>query len=91
MTVNVLPRGENDSIRIYTHDSVIDPAATVSRELSEQPVRPYMIHVQLPGTTTYLDPTANYLHQFNDPGQIDENHWILRAQRLAQALHAPGA
>ena len=80
--------GLNESIRIYTHDRVIDPAVTIDRDLSEQPVRPYMVRVQLPGTTTYIDPAANYLHQFNDPGQIDENHWIMRAQRIANSQNA---
>jgi hypothetical protein len=80
-------------VRIYRIDEGVDrraaivvrpithPAATVSRELSEQPVRPHMIEVRVGQTTTFLDPTANY--RGSRPGSLDEGHWILRSQKKA--------
>jgi hypothetical protein len=60
------------------------PAALVDRALAEQPVHPYLIEVRLVNTTVYLDPQADYQHK--RVGSLDENHFILRAQRLYQSL-----
>ena len=68
---------------------VADPNASVSRELSEQPVHPHLIEVQVVNTTIWLDPEKDYIRQ--GFYKIDENHHIPAAQRLARSLRAPGA
>ncbi len=67
---------------------VAEPAAVVSRELSQQPVHPHLIELKVAQTTTYIDPAKDY--QFQNGNPIDQNHSILRAQRLHAALNAPG-
>jgi len=74
---------------------IVEPAAVVSRALSEQPVHPHLIEVLLLGegqretSTIYLDPLADYEHQGSLV--LDENHFINRAQRLGRSLRASGA
>lgn len=68
--------------------TIVAPAATVDRELAEQPVHPYLIEVQQPGgARVTLDPAKNYngtpIHK------LDENHWILKAQRLHASSSTP--
>jgi len=86
-SVSVSPQ-ETSAIRIY-RNNVVEPAATVSRELSDQPVRPWLAKVKVVTQIVYIDPQADYLHQDDCVGRLDENHWILRSQRLANALNAP--
>lgn len=69
--------------------AVVAPAATVDRALAEQPVHPYLIEVQQPGgARVTLDPAKDYngtpIHR------LDENHWILKAQRLHSSASTPG-
>ena len=64
---------------------VVEPAATVSRELAEQPVHPYLIEVQMGTTRIMLDPEKNY-HNKPGPGYLDQNHSILKAQSRAIGL-----
>lgn len=74
---------------------VVEPDATVSQALHEQPVHPHLIEVfilgegQLATSTIYLHPDVNYERQ----GRLvlDENHSINRAQRLGRSLRAGGA
>ncbi len=68
---------------------VVDRAALVSRDLSEQPVHPHLIEVQVVNTTIWLDPDKDYIRQgfYN----IDENQHVPAAQRLALSLRAPRA
>jgi hypothetical protein len=80
---------QGSGVQIITRD-VVEPAATVSRELSEQPVRPYLTEVKVVTQIIQLDPAADYERQDNAEGRLDENHWILRAQRLARSLSNPG-
>jgi hypothetical protein len=65
---------------------VVEPAAVVGRDLAEQPVRTDLVELQVVNTTIYLDPDADYEHQGVNP--IDEDHRILKAQRLARSLLA---
>lgn len=79
--------GMPQSVRVVTR-VVVAPEATVSRELAEQPVRPYLIEMRVNGTTVYLDPNEDYEHQ--GPGVLDEAHSIPRGQQLGRALRAQG-
>lgn len=68
--------------------TVVAPAATVSRELAEQPVHPYLLEVQQPGgARVTLDPAKDY--NGSPIHKLDENHWILKAQRLHTSLSTP--
>lgn len=63
-----------------------DTDGIVSRELSEQPVHPFLFRVVLPGgNTIHLDPQDDYLRQ--GPFRIGQDHHLLKAQRLYRALH----
>lgn len=71
---------------LVTH-TVVAPAATVDRGLAQQPVHPYLMEVQQPGgAAVRVDPARNYngtpIHK------LDENHWILKAQRLHNSTTA---
>ncbi len=68
---------------------VVDSASVVSRELSDQPVHPHLIEVQVVNVTVWLDPEKDYIRQ--GFYKIDENHHIPAAQRLAWSLRAPRA
>ncbi|MEX0653104.1 MAG: hypothetical protein WD534_14335 [Phycisphaeraceae bacterium] len=57
------------------HRPVVEPAAVVSRSLSEQPVLPHLVEVELGGTTMLIDPQVQY-------PRLDENHTIRWAQRV---------
>lgn len=66
---------------------VAEPAATVSRELRQQPTFPDLVEVQRGGVQTLIDPQKDY--QFSSPpGVLHNNHPILQAQRLT---HRPMA
>jgi len=80
----VEPR-QHQSVQIVTR-RVVEPAATVSRALSEQPVRPHMVELRIADRTTFFDPQAEHLQPRRF--RIDENHTIIRAQRLANSLNA---
>lgn len=69
----------------------LHPEAAVSRELAAQPVHPYMVKVVLNDvspftngavTHTWIDP----LQRLDGPGGLDENHSLVRAQRLYLGL-----
>ena len=80
---------------------VVAPEAVVSRQLAEQPVHPHLIEVYVKGrtpsfgsrgaATIWLDPDVNYYREPGSPVHLDQNHLILRAQRLARSLRARGA
>ena len=86
-SVSINPH-ESNAIRVF-RGNVADPSATVSRELSEQPVRPWLAQVKVVTQIVHIDPQANYFTQDDTEGRLDENHWIPRSQRLANALNAP--
>lgn len=65
---------------------VVEPAATVSRALSEQPVHPYLAELKLVHTTIYIDPRKNYMD--GPLGGLDRNHDIVKAKSLYLSLHA---
>jgi len=65
---------------IVIRREVVAPAAVVDRALALQPVRVDRIEVQLIGTTVTLDPWTDYTHQ--QPGSLDDNHFIPKAQAL---------
>lgn len=73
---------------------VVAPAATVSRALHEQPVWPHLAEVFIFGegqsqtSTIYLDPDVDYQNQ--GMLELDENHFINRAQRMVRRLRAVG-
>lgn len=69
------PRREH--VRIV-HRRVLEPAATVSRELSEQPVRPHLAELEVVHTRVFVDPKQ---HLGRRTGGIDHNHSLHRAQR----------
>lgn len=85
ITAHRLSRGDHARVYVVTRPIVV-PAATVSRELSEQPVRPHLVEVQLVNTTIFLDPDADYVN--TGVNRIDENHSLIKAQRLARSLRA---
>lgn len=58
---------------------VVEPAAVVDRELSEQPVLPHLAEVNVNTLTVLVDPQACYARP---TGGIDINHTIRQAQRL---------
>jgi hypothetical protein len=81
--------------RLQTHvvivqRPVVEPAATVSRALAQQPVWPDLVEVFMLGegsggaSTIYLNPDVDYENQGNM--RLDRNHFINRAQRTANQL-----
>ena len=86
--VVTVPYQENEVRSVIVLRSISEPAAVVSRALSEQPTRPWLIEVRRAGgTPIFLDPQENYERQ--GPNAIDENNSILRAQRQGVALRTP--
>lgn len=71
------------------HRPVLVPSATVSKAVSETPVLPHLARLQVGVTTILIDPEVNYLAE--QPGGIDENHSIVKAQRTWKALNAKPA
>lgn len=67
-------------------NEVIEPAATVSRELADQPVHPYLMRVRVVDMTTNFDPESDY--QNAGRGRLDDSHFIVRAQQLHRSLTA---
>ena len=67
--------------------SVTQPAAVISRALSEQPVHPHLIEGRFVHTTVYLDPEKNY-ERTGRVGRRNPNEKLLRAQRLWKYLNA---
>lgn len=88
--VVTVPYLETEVRSVIVLRPIVEPAAVVSRELSEQPTRPWLIEVRRPGRSLqmFLDPQENYERQ--GPNPIDENNSILRAQRIGNALRNPG-
>jgi len=87
ITGHDLRQGEQSRVTVVTRPVAV-PAATVSRELSQQPVHPHLIEVRYVNTTLYLDPNADYIHQ--GVNRIDDNHSLVKAQRLGRSLRAKG-
>lgn len=82
-------RASDQNPRVYVVTRpIVEPAATVSRALSEQPVRPFMIEVKIVNTTTFLDPLTDL--QYQGVGKIDDDHSLLKAQRLGRAMMSSG-
>jgi hypothetical protein len=65
---------------------IVNPAATVSRDLSQQPTRPDLATVRVGVTTIHIDPDRNYTDGTRN--RLDQNHSLVRAQRLFKSLHA---
>jgi hypothetical protein len=63
------------------HRQVVEPAATASRSLRQQPTYPDLVEVQVGGTTILVDPYRELAHK--PWGGIDENHSLIKAQRQA--------
>lgn len=80
--------GEGAGVAAVVVRPVAAPAATVDRALAEQPVRPYLIEVRLVNTTVYLDPAVDYGRK--RVGSLDEDHFILKAQRVHASLQPQG-
>ena len=67
------------------------PEATVGRELSQQPVHRHLGMYEIAGTRITFDPQANYHRQRAYEDRLDDNHSLLKAQRLYHALNQQGA
>jgi hypothetical protein len=76
--------GVRPSTRILVNP-VVDPQLVIDPDVSRQPTRPDLIRVRIPGTVVELDPSVNYERSLNG-NRIDENHSLLRAQRLHNAI-----
>ena len=79
------------SRRIYVvQRKVVEPSAVVSRELAEQPVYQHLAEVQIGNATPILlDTEKNYYRQ--GVNCIDDNQFLVRAQRLHRHLNRKGA
>ena len=77
-----------DRTQPYTYGLIDAPvarrAATVSRELAQQPTYPHLARVRVATTTILVDPEANYIDR--PWGGFDRGLYIARAQRLARSL-----
>ena len=76
-----LDHPERDAVRIVERD-VSKPAATVSRELRQQPVYPDLIELEVGVQRVLIDPERDYQHK--PWGGLDEDHSIIQAQRQAR-------
>lgn len=76
--VALTPHHQREGSVEIVYRRVVEPAATVSRALSEQPVHPHLIKVLVGSTSITLDP---YQELRRPTGGIDENHFLRRAQR----------
>lgn len=65
---------------------VVEPAAVVSRALSEQPVYLHEVQLDVINTPISVDLSANYTDERH--GGLDDNHSIVKAQRIARSLRA---
>ena len=78
-------RSQSDATRIIT-PARLHPEVAVSRSLSAQPVHPYLVELQFAGSgsrmSTYIDP----MRKLDGEGQFDEDHSIVKAQRLYRSL-----
>lgn len=81
--------GHRASTRLIIHP-VVDPGLTIDPDLARQPTRPDLIRVRVVGAMVELDPGVDYLHT-SDDRHLDDNHTLLRAQRLHRSLTAPAA
>ena len=85
----VTPAAEQGTRAVIVTRPVVEPAAMVSRELSDQSTWVGLIEVRrTPGLVVYLDPKADYIRQGDGP--IGEDHFIVKAQRQGRSISAPG-
>ena len=85
----VTPAAEQGTRTVIVTRPVVEPAAMVSRELSDQSTWIGLVEVRrTPGLVIYIDPKADYIHQGDGP--IGEDHFIVKAQRQARAISTPG-
>jgi hypothetical protein len=70
------------------HQPVLVREATVDPRVSATPALPHLARVQMGTQTILVDPNVNYLSKA--PGRIDENHSIVRAQRMFNHLASQG-
>ena len=70
---------------------IVYPEATVGRWLSNQPVHRHLGVYEMAGTRISFDPQANYHRQRAYEDKIDDNHSLLKAQRLYSSLNRQGA
>lgn len=67
---------------------VVEPAAVVSKELSQQPVYTHVAYVQVVNTPITVDPDDNFRRK---TGGIDEHHYLREAQRQFRNAQAKPA
>lgn len=78
---------QTNGARIYVPPQ-LHPQVAVSRTLAAQPVHPHMVQVSLGGAaysgqlTTWIDPLA----RIQGEGKLDENHSLVKSQRLYNGL-----
>jgi hypothetical protein len=77
--------GENGPTALVVR-RVVEPAAVVSRAVAEQPVFAHLAEVRVGVTSVLVDPKVNYLD--DEPGSIDAQHSIVKAQRAYMARQA---
>ena len=65
---------------------VVEPAAVVSRALSEQPTYLHEVQLDVINTPIWVDLSENYTDERH--GGLDDNHSIVKAQRIARSLRA---
>ena len=66
-----------------------EPSASVGRAISEQRVHRHLGEMVVVNQRVLFDPTADYYRQ-EGGNSIDDNHSLLKAQRLYFSLNAPG-
>ena len=76
-----------DKVHIV-HRPVVEPAATVSRDLSEQPVRPHLAELVVVNTPITVDPHQDFRRA---TGGIPQDHYLWEAQRQWLNDHAKPA
>ncbi|MCC6581752.1 MAG: hypothetical protein IT440_15070 [Phycisphaeraceae bacterium] len=92
----------NASSAAIVQAPVVRPAVVPSPELADQPVWPHLLEIRItaanargqrpstPLTTIWLDPDRNYYSQ-DGVSHLDDNHSILKMQRLGRSMRNPGA
>ena len=83
------------SLVSMTQREVVEPRAVVNRYLSNQPVHPHLIEVQVAHTTVYLDPSVDYLRQHRHSTMTERNYitaalqqYQSRTRSRARVIHA---
>ncbi|MEM9252800.1 MAG: hypothetical protein AAGB29_10670 [Planctomycetota bacterium] len=72
---------------------VLDPAAVVDPALAATPTFPNLVKVVYANSTAvYINPAdLQFIRSTDGIGQIDDNHSLLRAIRVATSVNRPGA